>query len=272
MAAQSWKPSVSKSAIGVIGRINNGNLDFLDHLLRDWPSKRLLAIKRSFFDPANWYKSFSLTNGVHAYKGVYQSLRTAHDEGNFGKVVINADVANTCFWPPKPLSDIASDICQPIPTVAIVNSCQPYYPPRSDKLRDTQTYLNLKKLFKLRFRVEYLNMSDRKLTITTRSEMPLLTYTQGTREKTFVIKTIRYTHPKTTKFTMRDRNTGLPRELTVYDYFLETYKTRPQMLHLPVVETTKGVLYPMEYCSLLPGQRYPFRLNDFQVSHFRGTT
>jgi len=50
--------------------------DFLDHVLRETPSKTLIAIKRSFF--ARTEERVRLGSGVEAMKGVYQSIRLAH--------------------------------------------------------------------------------------------------------------------------------------------------------------------------------------------------
>lgn len=48
--------------------------DFLDHLLRETPSKKLINLRRSYFahQPAD---SMKLSGGIDAIKGVYQSLR-----------------------------------------------------------------------------------------------------------------------------------------------------------------------------------------------------
>lgn len=51
--------------------------DFLDHLLREVPSKRLIAVKRSFFARGN-VRRVLLGGGVEAMKGVYQSIRATH--------------------------------------------------------------------------------------------------------------------------------------------------------------------------------------------------
>lgn len=49
--------------------------DFLDHVLREYPSQKFLAIKRSFFDENG--DNQDLGNGVLAFKGVYQAIRPA---------------------------------------------------------------------------------------------------------------------------------------------------------------------------------------------------
>lgn len=144
--------------------MTNGNPDFLDHLLRDWPAKRLLAIKRSFYDPT-FSGGKALGNAVFAFKGIYQSLRMAQDDGSFGKVVINADVANTCFWPAVEMAVIAVDLVQPCPSQNILSEIQKTVSRPGDKPRDTVTYQNLKRLLKLRFRVDYRGMSPRELAL-----------------------------------------------------------------------------------------------------------
>ena len=49
--------------------------DFLDHVIREWPSGRFLAIRRSFFDENGENKD--LGNGVLAFKGIYEAIRPA---------------------------------------------------------------------------------------------------------------------------------------------------------------------------------------------------
>lgn len=48
-------------------------LNFLDHVLREYPSTKFLALRRSFFDSNGENKD--LGGGVLAFKGVYQAIR-----------------------------------------------------------------------------------------------------------------------------------------------------------------------------------------------------
>ncbi|KAK9450874.1 Piwi domain-containing protein [Limtongia smithiae] len=73
-------------------------INFLDHLLRESPSKRLTAIKRTFFQEG---RSYPLDGGVEAWKGIFQSVRPS-----LGKLTINVDVATTVFWSSGPLLDV----------------------------------------------------------------------------------------------------------------------------------------------------------------------
>ena len=85
------------------------DIDFLDHLLRETPAKHLINLRRSYFSRtigSGSNERFSVGNGVEAFKGVYQSLRVA--EGK--KLVINADVSNSCFWQESSLDQLAYEV------------------------------------------------------------------------------------------------------------------------------------------------------------------
>ena len=67
-------------------RSSNLCTDFIDHMMRVFPSKNMLAIKRSFFDSGMAGERW-LQQGVMAVKGIYQSLRIAQvlsEELSFG--------------------------------------------------------------------------------------------------------------------------------------------------------------------------------------------
>ncbi|KAF4556208.1 Piwi domain-containing protein 2 [Elsinoe fawcettii] len=79
-------------------------INFLDHLLREGPSKRLTGIKRNFYAIGDKQR-FQLGGGLEAAKGLYQSMRIVHSANGPHKLSVNADVANTAFWIPGPLSN-----------------------------------------------------------------------------------------------------------------------------------------------------------------------
>lgn len=57
---------------------NANDSDFLDHLLRETPSKKLINLRRSYFARTGESQDRSLLGGgIEAMKGVYQSLRMA---------------------------------------------------------------------------------------------------------------------------------------------------------------------------------------------------
>ena len=50
--------------------------DFLDHLIREFPSKQLINVKRSYFH-RDMGEHDVVGGGIEALRGVYQSIRMA---------------------------------------------------------------------------------------------------------------------------------------------------------------------------------------------------
>lgn len=76
--------AISKTAVTIRFLRTNNNKDFLDHLLREMPSKTQIAMKQSYFSRKklgsvrdNLGGKNDLTGGIEALKGVYQSIRMA---------------------------------------------------------------------------------------------------------------------------------------------------------------------------------------------------
>ena len=76
--------AISKTAFTISFLTTNNHKDFLDHLLRETPSKTQVAMKRSYFSRKklgsvgdNLGGKNDLTGGIEALKGVYQSIRLA---------------------------------------------------------------------------------------------------------------------------------------------------------------------------------------------------
>ena len=217
-------------------------LDFLDHVLRETPSKKLIAIKRSFF--ARTEERTRLGSGVEAMKGVYQSIRLAH--GN--RLVVNLDVSNGTFWTESLIWTTVLAMLRAADTNDI-----------AAKMKDVVTDFNkgtkvespqrreLRRLKKVAFYVKHRGnaMEDKLFYITG--------FTKG--------------NAKEYKFDVKDRNTGeITKDVSVYDYFLRRYNLRLQYWNLPLVETTKkGIVFPMECCMIAANQRYLYKLDDEQI-------
>lgn len=75
-------------------------INFLDHLMRETPSKHFITIKRSFFQQSG---NYPMEGGVEAWKGIFQSVRATQG----GRLTINVDVATTVFWTQGSVVDIA---------------------------------------------------------------------------------------------------------------------------------------------------------------------
>ena len=223
-------------------------IDFIDHLMRFTPSKTLVAIKRSFFHRALGNDFAKLGNSVLATKGVYQSLRMAQGATG-GKLVVNADVANTCFWMEVTIAEAIVMLAAPVKDVEIcAKIAQPMR--NGQPIGETATYMQLKRLSKVRFRVDYRGMSDR------------------IASKVFQVKRITHLCARDIKFTEKDRTSGRETDTNVAKYFNDRYGIdHLKLWYLPCVETMKGAIYPAELCHILPAQRYPFKLNEDQTSH-----
>ena len=67
---------------------------------------------------------------------------------------------------------------------------------------------------------------------------------------------------------MRDITTNPPteRDITVYDYFKKKYGIPLEFPYLPLVQTTRDGLFPMEVCVIKPNQKFTYKLDGEQVS------
>ena len=80
------------------------SITFLDHLLRETPSRKFVAVKRCFFSTSETRK-FNLGPAIEAMKGVYASMRIANiQHGGPARLTVNVDVANSAFFIPHTLA------------------------------------------------------------------------------------------------------------------------------------------------------------------------
>jgi eukaryotic translation initiation factor 2C len=210
-------------------------INFLDHLLRDGPSKRLTSIKRNFF--ARGEQRFDLGGGVEAFKGVYQSLRMTHGL-NGPCLSINVDVANGTFFNSGPLPLVAQNLVGARNTNDLIQACCQGEHSRAGK--------GLKRLRKLHVTAHH----------------------RGGQVDDYVIEKISHVSAKDAKFNALGDN-GKEYTTTVYEYFLKKHNTRLQFPDLPVVKMTKGknTLLPMELLKVKENQRYPFKCDERQTSN-----
>ena len=219
-------------------------MTFIDHLIRTGPSKYLLAIKRSFYANSE-ERGFNLGMGVNAYKGIYQAARIA--EG--GRMVINADVSNGCFWSPH---------------TPLLNLCCEFIGCGSNQLLDalrsrliggvaidkgdSPGMRQAKRLCRLRFYVKYHNMPE---------------HLKG---KIFTVHKIVAETPETFMFPFKDPQTGVEKPISLAMYFHKVYNHDFEKSGA-VITTAKGNAYAMECCYVVPGQRYPYKLDEAQTAN-----
>ncbi|KAH9826384.1 putative argonaute family protein [Teratosphaeria destructans] len=207
------------------------SINFLDHLLREWPRLNLTSIKRSFFQHGKTRNT--LGAGVEAFKGVYQSIHVVHG-ANGGVLSVNVDVANGTFWTAQPLSLAAFQITGKSNVTDLANACR-----QGEKGPVGQ---NLKKLRKLRVFAKHRGAG---------------------KEDRFVIERLIYQSARDYKFE-HDGKTVL-----LYDYYLKKYNLRLQYPDLPLVKMTKkkGPVLPMEILMIEENQRYVYKCDERQTSN-----
>ncbi|KAL8852773.1 MAG: hypothetical protein Q9221_002403 [Calogaya cf. arnoldii] len=221
---------------GVIDAIN-----FLDHVIREYPSKQHINIKKSYFSRISGQREL-VGGGVEAMRGIYQSIRAA--EGK--RMVVNVDVSHVCFWNVANFPMIINQLSGHMD----LDTLQWCWRERAST-KTNNKFTTMKRLKKNDFFVNHRNRSEKE-------------------SKTiWKVQDILNQSAKEYKFNLRvpGKPKEVGKEVNLVQYYQEKYNLYLQWPDLPVVQTTKKrVVYPMEVCNMLPGQRYPYKLNDQQTS------
>jgi eukaryotic translation initiation factor 2C len=221
-------------------------INFLDHLLREFPSvsPNFITVKRSFFTRNG--QRMALGKGIEVVRGVYQSLRLA--EGK--KLIVNLDVANGCFWQPSSLTSaiIAKNNLRDVNQ--IVADCKPITDNGSVRPSPRQRVYE-KDMKKMLVIAKYNGIKP------------------SMANKQWTIKGFTVENAKQRQIEIRKAGTKVvEKTISIYDYFRQTYNVTLQFPMLPLVEMTKkGVLYPMEFLHLVENQRYAKKLDEIQTAN-----
>ncbi|KAI0517034.1 Piwi domain-containing protein [Xylaria bambusicola] len=231
-------------------------LNFFDHCMRQTPSEKMIAIRRNFYPTDT--KSFSLGSVVEARKGYYSAIRL----GEAKRLMINVDTANTAFWQTRTIAEIALRLHQATNSRWANDDYGQFAERLKPVKRDgeggttytpSEAFTVMRKLIKLKFVVKHRGkLND---------------------EKMYTIKQIRFepndgAEGSTATNTIFNKKMpdGTIRHISVYDHYKEKYDVRLQHSRLPVIETTRGGMFPMELCNVADYQRYPFKLDPDQTS------
>ncbi|OQO08033.1 hypothetical protein B0A48_06826 [Cryoendolithus antarcticus] len=220
-----------------VDHFDNGSLEainFLDHLLREYPSKQFTQIKRSFFKRGE--NRTLLGRGVEAMKGVYQSLRMAHTPQG-ATLTINVDVANGMFFTASRLDILAFNMVGCRNTNDLIQVC------RTNRER---AHKGLKLLKRVK----------------------VITKHRGSEEAEWCIESFIFKTAKEHKFQALDKQSVKEVTTSIFDYFAKSYNIRLQFPELPLVKMTRGknTIFPMELCIVKENQRYPFKCDEKQTS------
>ncbi|KAH7273919.1 hypothetical protein MRS44_000638 [Fusarium solani] len=232
-------------------------LNFLDHLVRQFPSQNLLAIKRNFYDPASKQVT-PLLDGtvVEVHKGTYASVRMSHNLAQRGVGLgYNIDVANTCFWIGNQTVDKL--MCHFLATLD--RKFQGHTPaslwevlkPVRDKTgrwASSDAFKQLRKLRRLKFKVKH-------------RDRPNVDKVYTIMDFSFNEK---YGEHGCTAKTHTFECDG--KEVSVLDYYRKKYNVNLRLANLPLIDAGKGGMIPVELAIVEPMQRYPFKLNPDQTA------
>lgn len=219
-------------------------IDFLDHLLREGPSRnpRFIPVRRQFFIRDG--QRAALGGGIEVFRGVYQTLRLAEGQ----RAIINLDVANCCFWQPTSLIGAIMAKMRLRDPQGIQQQCRPVQDNGTVKASQFQKLMS-KNFRKVLCKANYNG-----------NPFP---------NKEWNIKDFSVQNAQQYMIEIKDANrqpTG--RHESIYQYFKRKYNVTLQFPGLPLVEMTKrDVFYPMEFLHLVENQRYPFKLDETQTAN-----
>ncbi|CAJ2509448.1 Uu.00g144740.m01.CDS01 [Anthostomella pinea] len=237
-------------------------MNFFDHCMRHYPASTMQSIRRNFYAPE--VSEFALSNHCVAQKGYYSAIRLGESIKTGGTgLSINVDVANTAFWA---INDLANT------SLRILNAYNPQWKNsnfidlvkilRPVKAKDkagnpvwiqSDGFRHLRRIYKLRFVVNHRGkLGDPKV-----YTVGKLLFDQKYGEEG--------AHSKAVFFNKRQKD-GTTKNVSVWQYFWETYHLRLQYPSLPIMESTRGALFPLEVCNVSKYQRYSFKLSPDETA------
>lgn len=136
-------------------------------------------------------------------------------------------------------------------------------PDRPEK-QDSPMWKELRRLRKLSIypRHRGINISERRSLLWAWTDAD-----SCTEERSYVIDGFLKQGAKEYKFQLRNKQTGAMETASIYEYFLKRYDVTLIHPEFPLVQTTKkGVVFPMEVVVISENQKYPYKLDEIQVS------
>ncbi|KAJ6782051.1 hypothetical protein PWT90_03869 [Aphanocladium album] len=236
----------------------NEALNFVDHLIRQWPSQNLLAIKRNFYKRQQ--KGRPLIDGtlVEVHKGTYASVRLSHNlnRGGVG-LALNADIANTCFWVGNQTVDRLS--CNYLAATDpkkwrnlgpndLANQLKPVRG-KTGAWESSDAFKQLRKLRKLKFTVRHPNRTAAADKVYTIQDF---VFRQDYGAEGGSARNVKFEHEG--------------QQISVAQYFEKKYKAFLRFGNFPLIDAGKAGYIPMEFAMVEPMQRYPFKLTPDQTA------
>lgn len=223
---------------------------FLDHVIQETPIQKHVKLGQSYFN-RTFGGTQELGGGIEAMRGIYQSIRAAQGK----RLVANVDVCHTAFWREDRFDSIVSQLN------------------KNENAQSLQSaWRNQRGVFEVmtRLQTNYFHIRHEGKKI------------HGGRDKAWKVAEILRKSSRDFKFKPwnRERNDFEP-EVSLFLYYQRAYNIRLDYPDLPVIKTTKTIIkrdannkivteapivFPMELCTMLPNQRYLYKLTEGQTT------
>ncbi|KAI9747808.1 MAG: hypothetical protein M4579_007383, partial [Chaenotheca gracillima] len=213
-------------------------LKWLNTLYRQLPAARFITRTNSsaYYErtPSTTMALRSTGDILEAIRGVFQTVQV-----RFGRITLNVDTATTAFWTPdKNLIEMAHALAG----VPMQQNIEQWFLQEPDRF-----FHACGRLLGVFFGVRHLKPG------------------QNAR-KTRLVKWSRLDSHKTV-FEQKNKNSGATREISVFDYFVETYGITLRYGGLPLADTRDGHI-PLELCWSAGGERFKEPLQGAETADF----
>ncbi|CAG8235349.1 unnamed protein product [Penicillium olsonii] len=224
------------------------SLSFLDHLLREWPTREFVAIKRAFFfdkienDESAKHEFYRpLANmGASVYRGIYQAIRPTPTG-----LALNVDVAHCVFFSRISLMGYMMSANNFADKQTLVSRLIP----EKDQFggaKETRWFAQVnRKIQGLRVAPNYAGCPFKM--------------------KSFIVKGMLLARPRDYNIQYFDKAEGKTTPMNLEEYFMKRYNVRLEFPNMLLVQMTKDdVLYPAEFLVIKSLQRYRYKLSEIE--------
>ncbi|KAI4596997.1 hypothetical protein KJ359_004907 [Pestalotiopsis sp. 9143b] len=242
-------------------------MNFLDHVMRQWPSERMELIKRNFY-PRDAEQS-RIDDMIVVRKGIYSAFRLGQCDPGKPSVglSLNVDVANTAFWlGDQTFAKLAQYLCAPpatrrldqaMPMGRLADLLRPveFKDQKGNKrFRQSDDFKKLRKLLRLSFFVTHVGKQNNPRVY----KVQRVIFEEGYGKKGADAFSV--------TFTRKDKKTGKEEQNISIDAHWKQKYGRLAYPDLPLIETSRDGIFPMEVCKMAPFQRYSYKLDPDQTS------
>ncbi|KAJ5386331.1 hypothetical protein N7509_008872 [Penicillium cosmopolitanum] len=227
-------------------------LNFLDHLIRDYPAQEFTALKRSYFfenldnhpDPemrkiagkSHWPL---LQSGATCYRGAFQTIKPSPNG-----LYLNVDIAHAVFYSRTSLINIIRGILGSGEDQTLIPKLLEPILDENGSRMETQSFSKVsKRLHGLRVCPDFdgYPLANRSYTID---------HLINGGAKEYMIK-------------IDDQATGKSEKTSIYDYFHKKYNFQMKYGKTALVQMTRaGVIFPLEILFVRHLQRWPHKLDE----------